>query len=162
MARQNGYSLLQIILHWVIALLIVAAWWTSDGMGRALRARIESGRSGIEGNTLHVWFGGAVLALVLIRTSLRWMQGAPDTVAGTPPLLELAARWGHRLLYLLMFLAPLAGAAVWYLGLRPAGDVHELTANALMILALLHAAAALFHHFFLKDGTLMRMLRPAV
>ena len=59
MAAPNGFSRLQIALHWLIAVLIVAAWFTHEGMGRALRTRIETGASGIEGNTLHVWFGGA-------------------------------------------------------------------------------------------------------
>ena len=36
--------------------------------------------------------------------------------------------------------------------------VHELIADALLVLAALHAAAALFHHFILKDRTLLRML----
>jgi cytochrome b561 len=36
--------------------------------------------------------------------------------------------------------------------------VHETVANALLLLATLHAAAALFHHFMLKDRVLTRML----
>jgi len=38
---------------------------------------------------------------------------------------------------------------------------HGLAANALIALALLHAAAALFHHFVLRDGVLRRMI-PAL
>ena len=41
---------------------------------------------------------------------------------------------------------------------RSVKGVHELLANALIILALLHAAAALAHHWFLRDRTLRRML----
>jgi cytochrome b561 len=37
-------------------------------------------------------------------------------------------------------------------------EVHELLANALLILAGLHAVAGLAHHYVLKDGTLQRML----
>jgi len=37
-------------------------------------------------------------------------------------------------------------------------DMHALTANAIMILAGLHAAAALAHQYVLKDGLLDRML----
>jgi Acyl transferase domain/Prokaryotic cytochrome b561 len=39
------------------------------------------------------------------------------------------------------------------------GDWHALGANAIMIVAGLHAAAALFHHYVLRDATLRRM-RP--
>ena len=35
---------------------------------------------------------------------------------------------------------------------------HELAANAILIVAGLHAAAALFHHYILRDATLRRML----
>ena len=35
---------------------------------------------------------------------------------------------------------------------------HALAANAILIVAGLHAAAALFHHFILRDATLRRML----
>ena len=37
-------------------------------------------------------------------------------------------------------------------------NVHELLAHALLILASLHALAALVHHYVLKDDTLRRML----
>jgi cytochrome b561 len=37
-------------------------------------------------------------------------------------------------------------------------NVHALLANALLILASLHALAALAHHYVLKDDTLRRML----
>jgi len=113
MAKPSGYSRVQIALHWLVAVLIVAAWFTHDGMGRALRTRIETGASGIEGNTLHVWFGGAAFALILIRIVLRLMRGAPDHEPGMSPKMQLAATWGHRLLYLLMIAAPALGAAAW-------------------------------------------------
>jgi cytochrome b561 len=37
-------------------------------------------------------------------------------------------------------------------------EVHELVARALLVLILLHVAAALRHHFILKDDVLRRML----
>jgi cytochrome b561 len=39
-------------------------------------------------------------------------------------------------------------------------EVHEVTANALVILACFHALAALLHHFVFRDRTLVRMLPP--
>jgi cytochrome b561 len=38
------------------------------------------------------------------------------------------------------------------------GGYHALAANALAILAGLHAAAALFHHYVMRDDILRRML----
>ena len=39
-----------------------------------------------------------------------------------------------------------------------AKEVHEVLANALVILAGLHAAAAFVHHWIFRDRTLVRML----
>ena len=41
---------------------------------------------------------------------------------------------------------------------RLVGGWHETAANLVLILAGLHAAAALFHHWALRDGVLRRML----
>jgi len=39
-----------------------------------------------------------------------------------------------------------------------AGEIHFISATTLITLSLLHAAAALKHHFIDKDNTLRRML----
>ena len=47
---------------------------------------------------------------------------------------------------------------------KPITEWHELAANLLLGLALIHSAAALAHHYILKDGVLARMApqrRPA-
>ena len=160
MTTKTSYSTLQITLHWTIAILILAAWWFGDGMGRALRTRIETGQTGFAGNTLHVWLGTAVLVLVLVRIVVRRMQGAPAPLPATTAWSEKTALWGHRLLYTLMLLVPAMGGIVWYFNVGSLGDAHGLVANGLMIVALGHAAFALYHHYIVKDGTLRRMLRP--
>ena len=40
---------------------------------------------------------------------------------------------------------------------RAVKEVHEVLSNALLFLALAHAAAALFHHWILRDDVLRRM-----
>jgi cytochrome b561 len=42
-----------------------------------------------------------------------------------------------------------------------AGFIHKYLAWSLVAIALLHASAALFHHFIKRDKTLVRMLKPA-
>jgi cytochrome b561 len=90
------------------------------------------------------------------------------------------AHWG--LYALLLALVPLGFAIRWsgnhplsFFGLidipaafrlarpnaRSARELHELAANILMALAGLHAAAALFHQYVLRDGVLARMLPAA-
>ncbi len=160
MKARNGYSILQIGLHWLIALLILGAWFTHDGMEHALDARIAADQSGLTGNPLHVWLGGAAFVLILIRIIVRFTSGAPGAVPGTSPLMEMAALWGHRALYALMVLTPALGAMVWYGGVEAAADAHEMAGNALFFLALGHAAVALWHQYVKKDGVLLRMMRP--
>jgi cytochrome b561 len=160
MATRTGYSGLQIGLHWLVAFLIFGAYFTSDGMGEALRQRLESGATGIDGNTLHVWLGGAVFALVLLRIVVRLTRGAPGAAPGTSPLMTVAAKWGHRLIYVLMVLVPMGGAIAWYGGVRDVGEMHEVLGNLLMLIVAGHVLAAILHEALARDGTMARMFRP--
>ncbi|APE42834.1 hypothetical protein BOO69_04900 [Sulfitobacter alexandrii] len=158
MATRSPYSGLQITLHWLIAFLIAAAWFLGDGMGRILDKRIEAGTTGIEGNTLHVWIGGAVFLLVLIRIAVRLRTGAPAPAAGSTGWQETAALWGHRALYLMMILVPVLGATAWYGHVKPAAEAHEIAVNVLVILIVGHTLMALYHQYVARDGTLRRMI----
>lgn len=150
MSKRTGYSPLQIMLHWLVAVLILGAWLTQDG------AETQSA-----GTPLHVWLGGAAFVLILIRVFVRLIKSGSESEPGTSNVMELAAVWGHRVIYLLMVLTPALGALAWYGGIEAAGDAHELAANALLIVALAHAATALWHHYVMKDNVLRRMMRPA-
>jgi cytochrome b561 len=161
MSKRNGYTSLQISLHWLIAILITAAYFLSEDMGKALRTRIETGATGFDGNTVHVWLGTLVLALIVLRIIVKIAQGGPAPLPGASRRETIAAHAGHGLLYLLMLIAPIAGAVAWYGGVRDVAELHEVTSNALFLLAILHAAIALWHQFGRKDGSLMRMLKPA-
>ena len=39
-----------------------------------------------------------------------------------------------------------------------AGDIHTFLVNVLLALVILHVVAALYHHFFLRDKVLKRIL----
>ncbi|MER5172173.1 cytochrome b [Thioclava kandeliae] len=159
MARRTGYSGIQILLHWAVAVLVVFNWFYSEGMGRAVDNRLDGSTGPLELNPqIHVWVGVAVLVLVVVRFGLRKARGGPD-VPGQG-LLHVAGVWGHRLLYVLLFAVPLLGMAMWFAGIDAAGDIHKLCADALLILAGAHAAMGLFHHYVLKDGLMARMMRP--
>lgn len=155
---KTGYSRLQIGLHWTVALLIFAAFFTNDGMGQALRNRIEQGLTGMEGATLHTMLGGAAFLFILIRFVVRLRSGAPEPHG--PPLVQVAATWGHRLLYALMIAAPALGAASWYGKMPGLGDAHEIVGKALMIVAVGHILVAIGHRVLWNDGTLNRMFQP--
>jgi ATP-binding cassette subfamily C protein LapB len=121
---------------------------------------------------------GVLLALVLVlRLWWRATEGRRLPPVGSGRLATLS-RWTHAALYLAVALAVLAGLAnAWVRGdswfdlfTVPAFDpgnkalkegveeVHELAAHVTLILAALHAAAALLHHYVWKDDVLRRML----
>ncbi len=159
MAERTSYTLAQIVLHWVIAVMILMAYVASDGMGRALQRRIEEGWTGITGNTVHVWLGAAVFFLILMRIVIRRRSGAPPPAPETKPWMAMAAHIGHMLLYLLMILVPVTGSAAWYGHMATLGDVHEILANALIILVIGHALAAIAHEIQTPGKALVRMLK---
>ncbi|CAM4407393.1 cytochrome b [Palleronia rufa] len=158
MAQRDSYSASQIALHWAIVLAVAATWLASDGMGKLVDQKMQ----GTLTTTwpLHVILGLTVLTLAAIRLVVRLSRGAPGAKPGTPEPLAKARHWGHVLLYVLLIGTPLGGIAVWFLGIDAVAPWHPIAGNALVILAGLHAALGLYHHYVRKDGTLRRMMTP--
>jgi cytochrome b561 len=170
----SRYGPVAIFLHWTVAALILAAWLmpqVTDLVGRHEAAVIMG---------LHRSIGVTVFVLVLARVVWRLVTPPPALPAQTRRLVRLASHAGHAALYLLMLAVPAFGMlftwaagrdiSVWGLVTLPAPfarddnlrelfiNLHALAANGIMMLAGLHVAAALFHHYVLKDGLLARML----
>ena len=98
--------------------------------------------------------------------------------------MAIASHIVHGLLYLLLIATPFVGIYLAFLRgnevsffslftipspiapdrpmARQVQEVHEWLANGLVILAFLHAAAAVVHHVLLKDDVLKRMLPERV
>lgn len=138
----------------MIAVLIIAAFVSHEAME-------EISRTGVipDGPPTHTILGGLVFLLVLVRIVVRLRTGAPEPDAHLPAWNKFAAIWGHRLLYALMIVVPLGGAAVWYGGIEAFEDAHGALGTLLIALALGHAIVAIVHH--VQDGeTLSRMFKP--
>jgi cytochrome b561 len=125
----------------------------------------------------HVLLGVALIGLVALRIGWRLTGGRKLPPADTG-VRQAAAQVVHYALYALMIVVLVAGVAnvfargdnILNLGRLPSfaandkplrhlvGSVHGLAANGILILAGLHAAAALAHHYLWKDGVLRRML----
>lgn len=162
-ARQiAGYSGLQIGLHWLIAVLVLFQLIFGESMTTVVDAAEEGGTVSTTDQFLggaHYWVGIAVLALVAVRLLVRMASGTPAP-SGTNSLSTIAASVAHWLFYILLVAVPATGLLAIYVS-DEFGDIHTLGKPAFIVLIALHAAAALFHQFFLKDGTLRRMLVPA-
>lgn len=173
-AGETRYRPVAIFLHWTIAVLIVVAWLLPQVREFASH---DASRAMI---SLHRSLGMTVLALVFLRAIWRLVSPPPALPSGTTKVVRLAAHAGHAALYLLMVAVPVLGMlftwasgrdlSFWGLFTLPAPiapdaalkslflDLHALAANAIMVFAGLHAAAALVHQYVFKDGLLDRML----
>ena len=174
--RPERYNGIAILFHWVIAALIfanIALAWSLDDLDQhsPLRDRIL---------TIHKSIGVTVLVLASLRVIWRWTHPAPALPETMPRWRRIAARMDQALLYAVMLIMPLSGLIdagafgqpVQYFFLfdlpalgghnEPMGHIafaiHRATALILYGLLLIHAGAALHHHYVLKDTILRRML----
>lgn len=164
------------LLHWLVVVLILVMATVGLIMGD-----LPKTPKYFWVYTAHKSTGITILALVLVRLGWRVYAGAPRPVQGTPTWQHRIAATTHVLLYALIIAMPLSG---WLYdsasGLRPfrwfglmempklvapndglssvARDAHEWLFWGIVALVGLHAGAALYHHLFLRDVTLQRML----
>ncbi|NMM36364.1 MAG: cytochrome b [Glaciimonas sp.] len=129
--------------------------------------------------TWHYMLGLSVFGLVFIRLAARLLTATPAIKPTLPKWQARFSFWMHVALYLLMIVMPLlgwlilsaAGKPIPFFGLElPAliaknkanatqiKDIHETIATVGYFLIGLHAAAGLFHHYWVGDNTLKRML----
>jgi len=161
-------------LHWLVAIAVIATYVLALG-----REALPKGDFRTAILNLHMSLGLAVMALTVVRIGWRGVMPAPTPVPSSPVAM-LAARGAHLALYAAMLAIPLIGLAmmwakgrtVGFFGLfslsspitpdkalgKLLGEAHEVAAHLMMILAGVHAAAAIGHQLVLKDGTLSRML----
>jgi cytochrome b561 len=172
----TNYDRVAIVLHWATALLVVAQFTlaeTWDWFARPVHRLMV---------TTHMSFGVLLAAVIVARLVWRLIPGhqVPAIEIGW---VRLASKFTHYLLYaLLVAEAALGFAFRWgegrpmsFFGLGIPGpfgpfakpvteqllELHNWVGWTIVILALLHALAALYHHYVLKDRVLERMLPSA-
>ncbi len=163
------YGIVGQALHWLVVLAIIATYFIAE-------AAEDDEFGGLTG--LHRSIGITILALAILRLLWRLADRAPAWPSTMTSRERVIARTTHAVLYALLFALPLtgwlrstaAGDAVSFFGLLElpplsagAGEetleeMHELLFNVLVAFAVLHAAAALKHHFWNHDGVLRSML----
>lgn len=168
------YGIIAIVLHWLIALLMIALFCLGLYMVD-LPISVEKLRF----YGWHKQFGMLVLALAIIRVIWRWSNVLP-VLDHIPQWQRWAAHSMHWAFYGFMFFLPLSGWLMssaaglpvsffgWFLlpNLVSANpqlykiliELHEYLAYGLMIALCGHIGASFWHHFFEKDDILRRML----
>lgn len=175
------YDLVSRAFHWITAIVVTIAFILGPGgFGRFMR---QGGDPATRSDIVwHETLGMLVLALTILR--LVWVAvrpAAPEFKMANG--MQLSAKLMHLALWVLMLALPVtalvalggkghpltllggiridqlpmiakSGLATWV----DWGDVHQFLGDAIMWLAGLHAAAAIFHHVILKDGVLVAML----
>lgn len=170
----SHFNRLARVLHWSMALLIVAMLFIGVTMVTSLALRpvlID----------LHRPLGIAILLLALVRLGNRLRHRPPPLPNDLPAIQKLAALASHWLLYALMLSMPLIGWAMVSAGGYPVvmfGGVHlpaivphspglfavlrrahGVLAYALFATVLMHLSAALYHAWVRRDGVLSSMAR---
>ncbi len=174
---QNKYGLIAMLLHWSMAILIIALFALGTYM--------------VELDYYHPWyklapdlhrsFGVIVAGLMIFRLAWRLSNKRPDELGAVWE--RRLARWLHRLFYALIAGIVVSGYLITTADGQPvvvfnlfdipavltsienqediAGEIHEWLTMTLIILVSLHALAALKHHFINRDSTLRRMFGKA-
>lgn len=168
------YGWVSQLFHWIIVALIITQYvLAAMADGAPLFQQLVT-------IARHKSFGMLILMLAVLRLLWRWTNPVPPPVAGTPAWQRTSAHASHFILYALLFLQPLTGWLMSsargfsvsffnlftfpdFIAADPARyeqlhEIHEVLAATLLIVAAVHAAAALKHHFYDRDDVLRRML----
>jgi len=171
----SRYGSLSIGIHWLMLLLFIAVYACIE-----LRVLYPKGSDLREAlKTWHFMLGMLVFVLVWLRLVARLSGPTPGIRPEPPNWQQLSAKLLHLALYVLMIAMPVTGwlllsatgKPIPFFGLQlPAligenkelasqlKEIHEVGGTIGYYLIGLHAAAALYHHYFVRDNTLSRML----
>jgi cytochrome b561 len=172
-SAQQRFNAPQRLLHWLMAICILAMLFIGVGMVSTVTPRY------LTLVQIHKPLGIAILLLALIRIALRLRYGAPSLPANMPEPMKLAAHLSHFIFYALMIVMPLLGwgmlsaasypvvlvGAVQLPSILPLNDTlhtvlwdaHHYLAFVFFALILLHVAAALLHALVRRDGVFETM-----
>jgi cytochrome b561/polyisoprenoid-binding protein YceI len=169
------WGLVTQLLHWAVVALIVTQFVLAS-----IADDLPLGMKKLAVIANHKSFGITILALAIVRLVWRRVSPGPGLPDGMSRFERIGANASHHLLYGLLFAVPLVGWAMssaknysvsWFnLVALPNlvapndalfeifKETHEVLAFLLAGVAILHALAALRHHFVKKDDVLRRML----
>lgn len=172
LAPSERYAVTTRLLHWLVAVLVLATW----PLGFLIHYVNNDAK--MDFYMLHEGFGFLVLWLMLVRVGNKLIARKPPAEGSA--MEKIAAESVHGLLYLFLIVMPVSGflatnahgfplkwfgaVTVWSpIGKSPeiAGTlsaIHEWSAWILLALFAVHIAAVLFHHMIRRDATLYKIL----
>ena|SRR3990167_2798793 len=170
---QNHFGMITILLHWLMAILLIGLLALGIYM-----VYLPISLQKLKMYGWHKEYGLLALALAMVRIVWRWINLNPQL---SLPLLEkFAARSVHYAFYLFMFAMPITGWLITSAAGLPASFfglfvlpslvspneewlilfqvIHKWVGYLFIVTIILHASAALKHHFINKDDILKRMI----
>lgn len=167
----SRYDTTTIVLHWATVALVVVQW-----LGAQIIDWFPKGPMRVDARSVHIVGGLLLAALLIARLVWRVTQGRHLPPQG-PRTAVLLAKATHIELYLLLAAMLAVGVALtWARGdtlfnlvaipafepgnralVEQMQEIHETIGSLILLLAGLHAAAALFHHYVWRDNVLARM-----
>ena len=173
MPEVSRYHPLLVALHWLLAMLIIAAL----ALGALIMAKLPSSDPmKLEALRSHMFGGVLILSLMLVRLFVRTRTSHPRKATTGNSLLDKVAWASHRLFYVLIIAMVASGVTMALqaglfeiayggrgtlppdLWVYPIRSVHYLISRLLIALIALHVAGALYHTLILRDGLLRRMV----
>ena len=170
------YGHFSVLLHWLMALAVygmfaLGLWMVTLGYYDTWYHRAPE---------LHKSIGVVIFVFLLARVAWRFISPPPPPLSSYSRLTRISAVGAHILLYVILFAILMSGYLISTAEGKPisvfglfelpalisgageqadtAGTLHLWLAWSVVALSVLHALAALKHHFIDKDVTLKRML----
>ncbi len=170
--QPTRYDATTILLHWLTAIIVVTQWLDAQVIDWFPRGPMR-----IDARSVHIVGGLLLTAILVVRLIWRATRGRRLPPADQGPLHAgaKATHWGLYALLIIMVLVGITlafvrGDSLFNLFSIPSptpgdralaeqiGDIHGTIGWIILVVAGLHAAAALAHRYLWHDSVLARML----
>lgn len=172
---RTKYAAPQIFLHWLVLIFVILAYASMELKGFFPKGSDYRAFFSI----FHFSLGFSILVLMIVRLLIKQMYIKPGITPEPPVLQKVVAKITHGLIYVMFISLPILGILSLYFSgnewslfginmpesyapdiplQKKLKSTHEFIANTGYYIIGLHVAASLFHHYFLHDNTLIRML----
>lgn len=180
MQQNQYYTRTAQVLHWIMAIIFIAAWLIGFYSGNFLSYDVDGSFKG-DVITLHKNIATVIIFLFVVRILWRYTHPAPKLPDHMSPTMQRMAHLGHLALYFMLIALPITGclfswsaghpAPVLYLFELPrllnqnpeilgiVKPLHIYLSWAVAVLIVGHIAAALKHHFIDRDHVLDSMTK---
>ncbi|HHQ6599986.1 TPA: cytochrome b [Serratia fonticola] len=172
----DRFGHVSVLIHWLVALTVygmfaLGLWMVTLGYYDVWYHQAPE---------IHKSIGTLLFIVIVVRVVWRFISPPPKPLASYSRLTRISAVLAHIALYTVLFAILISGYLIstadgqaisvfgWFdvpasvTGLPQqadtAGTIHLYLAWAVVVLSVLHALAALKHHFIDRDVTLKRML----